>query len=233
MKSILCCLTAVISLAAALVPLSLPISAQNNVESYKFDVGAGLGMSGYLGDANESNLFKHPGFTANVSFRYLANSRFAVRGLFAVATLSGDTSDFDNVFPDGANYKFSSTVYDLGARAEFNFLPYGIGETYKHLSRWTPYLSIGAGAALSSADGTTAVAFTLPMAAGVKWKVRPRFNLAAEFCMTKIFGDKADGIADPYNIKSSFFKNTDWFSTLAVSFSYEFGPRCTVCHRVD
>lgn len=226
-------LSMLVCLVAAFASHPFTVYAADNVESYKFDIGAGLGMSGYLGDANESNLLKHPGFTGNVSFRYLANNRFAVRGLFTVATLSGDTSDFTNVFPDGANYKFTSTVFDLGARAEFNFFAFGIGETYKRLRRWTPYLALGVGVMMSSADGTTGFAFTLPMGVGVKWKVKPRFNLAAEFSMTKIFGDKADGIVDPYNIKSSFFKNTDWFSALTVSFSYEFGPRCTVCHRVD
>nr|WP_302064290.1 hypothetical protein [uncultured Duncaniella sp.] len=34
-------------------------------ETYRFDLGAGIGMSGYLGDANESNLLSHPGFAAD------------------------------------------------------------------------------------------------------------------------------------------------------------------------
>lgn len=224
-----------LSLTAALLlgGGTLSVYGQDDVESYKFDFGAGIGMSGYLGDANESNLFKHPGLDANLSFRYLANSRFAVRALLSVATLSGNSAEMSNVFPDGAVYDFKSTVFDLGARAEFNFFAYGIGETYKRLRRWTPYLTLGVGAALSSCDGTTAVALTLPMGAGVKFKVSRRVNLAAEFTMTKLFGDKADGIQDPYKIKSSFFKNTDWMSALTISFSYEFGPRCVVCHRVD
>ena len=29
---------------------------------YKFDMGVSLGMSGYIGDANSSNPFRHPGF---------------------------------------------------------------------------------------------------------------------------------------------------------------------------
>lgn len=204
-------------------------------ESYKFDIGAGVGMSGYLGDANESNLFHKPGFDGNVSFRWLASNRFALRTMLNVATLSGNTADFENALPGGAQYEFTSTVFDLGARAEFNFLPFGMGETYKQLRRWTPYLAVGVGCALASSDGNSAVAFSLPMAVGVKFKVRPRFNLALEFSMTKVFGDKVDGrdLNDLYTIKSSFLKNTDWFSTLGISFSYEFGPRCVVCHRID
>ena len=204
-------------------------------DTCKFDIGAGLGMSGYLGDANESNMYRHPGFTGNLSFRYLASDRFAVRGMFAASTLSGNTADWDNALPDGRQYSFKSWVYDLQARAEFNFFAFGMGETYKRLRRWTPYLTLGVGCALSSTDGSSAVAFSLPMGAGVKFKVTRRFNLAVEFAMTKVFGDHVDGpdLSDLYTIKSSFFKNTDWYSTLALSFSYEFGPRCVVCHRID
>lgn len=42
-------------------------------------------MSGYLGDANESNLFANPGVGLNASFRYLINSRWALRGLLTAA----------------------------------------------------------------------------------------------------------------------------------------------------
>lgn len=92
---------------------------QESVEEYKFDIGAGLGMSGYLGDANESNLFAHPGVAFNATFRYLINSRWAIRGMLTGASLSGTTADMDNVLPEGKVYEFDSWAYDLGARAEF------------------------------------------------------------------------------------------------------------------
>lgn len=209
--------------------------ATSQVEEYKFDIGVGLGMSGYLGDANESNMFKHPGFTANGSFRYLVNTRWAFRGLLGISTLSGNTAEWDNVLPGNASYEFSSTVYDFGARAEFNFFNYGIGETYKRLRRITPYISLGLGATMSSSGGSSFFALNIPMGIGVKFKVKPRLNLGMEFTMTKVFGDKADSadLTDLYKIKSSFLKNTDWYSGLTISISYEFGRRCVTCHRID
>lgn len=204
-------------------------------ETYRFDLGAGIGMSGYLGDANESNLLAHPGLGGNVSFRYLMNTRFALRGLVNVVSLSGSTADMDNVLPGAAIYDFKSTVYDLQARGEFNFFSYGIGETYKQLSRITPYLALGLGVSLASCDGQSFTAMTIPMAIGVKYKIRPRLNLSLEFAMTKVLGDHADGadLSDLYLIKSSFIKNTDWYSTILLSISYEFGQRCVECHRLD
>lgn len=210
-------------------------SAMAQEESYKFDAGVSLGMSGYLGDANESNLLKHPGLAASLSFRYLANTRFAIRGLFTTASLSGNTADFGYILPDGKHYNFKSQVYDLGARVEFNFFPYGIGETYKKLRRWSPYLALGVGATMASSNGESCFAANIPMALGVKFKLKPRINLGIEFAMTKVFGDKVDGkeLTDLYRIESSALKNTDWYSTILFSITYEFGKRCSTCHYVD
>ena len=232
MRSLLLILTLIAGLS---LPGRTAAQAQASVENYKFDLGAGLGMSGYLGDANESNLFANPGVGLNASFRYLINSRWALRGLLTAASLSGSTADMDNVLPEGKVYDFKSWIYDLGARAEFNFFNYGIGESYKQLSRISPYLSLGLGVAMSRSGDDSFVAMTLPMGFGVKFKLRPRVNLGLEFCMTKVFGDNADSreLKDLYQIKSSFIKNTDWYSTLMFSVSYEFGERCVTCHRID
>ncbi len=222
-------------LLAALILLSAcPSAVAQDVDSYKFDIGVGLGMSGYLGDANESNMFKHPGFAGNISWRYLMDSRWSLRTQLGYRSLSGNTADFDNVLPDHRNYEFSASVFDIGVSGEFNFFSYGIGETYKRLRRWSPFLSLGIGMCLSSCGGSTSAGFIVPMGFGVRYKLRRRINLSAEFVMTKAFTDHVDGkeLSDLYGIKSKFAKNTDWYSGILFSISYEFGPRCTVCNRL-
>ena len=211
------------------------VSAQDLVDSYKFDFGAGLGMSGYLGDANTSNIFAHPGFAGNIGMRYLINSRFAAKAQIEMVQLSGNTADYDNVLPDQAQYSFKSNAYSLLIKGEANFFAYGIGETYKRLRRWTPFVSLGIGATVGSSAGKTTGAFAIPMGFGIKVKIRPRLNFNAEFTMTKTFTDRLDSpeLDDLYQIKSSFLKNTDWYSTLTVGLSYEFGARCVTCHRID
>lgn len=212
---------------------SLPVKAQE--EAYKWDAGLSLGMSGYLGEANSSNLYQHPGFAAALSMRYLIDARWALRGVFTTMSLSGNSADMENVFPGGKTYEFSSQIYDLGVRAEANFFSYGIGETYKKLRRWSPYLAIGVGATLSSVDGDMFIAMNVPMSLGVKFKLRPRLNLGLEWTMTKVFGDNVDGkeLSDIYSIKNSFIRNSDWHSSLMISISYEFGKRCVACYYED
>lgn len=217
-----------------ILTLILAATARAQEETYKFDAGLSAGMSGYVGDAS-SNPFNSPGFYAAGTFRYLWNSRLAIRGLLSMYTLSGDTRDLDTYLPEDRQFTFKSTVTELSARFEFNFFPYGIGETYKRLKRWTPYIAAGIGAAMSSSDGDTFFAPCIPMAVGVKYKIKPRINLGIEFAMTKYFSDHIDSkeLADLPGIKTSFLKNTDWTSAIALSITYEFGKRCVTCHYVD
>lgn len=204
-----------------------------NVAPYKFDFGGSLGMSGYIGEANSTNPFRHPGFTAELGVRYILDTRWAFRASLGMASLSGNTADMKNVLPGGAQYEFTSNVWDLNLRCEFNFFNYGIGETYKRLRRWSPYLALGIGAAMSKSGDTSAFAPTLPMAFGFKYKPRERLNLWIEFSMTKVFSDKVDGLWELNHIKTDFYKSTDWVSRLNVGISYEFGRRCETCHYVD
>ncbi|MDE6333378.1 MAG: porin family protein, partial [Muribaculaceae bacterium] len=208
-----------IIIAAVVVAGCVPVAAQDATAPYKFDLGAGLGMSGYIGDVNSSNPFAHPGFTADLRFGYLIDTRWALRASLGIQGLSGSTEDIANVLPSGELHRsFTSQVYDLGVRGEFNFLPYGIGETYKRLRRWTPYLAAGVGVSMSSSSGNTAAGFSIPMAFGFKFKLKERVNLYAEFSMTKVFNDNIDGkdFADLNHIKTDFYKSTDWFSRLTV-----------------
>lgn len=199
--------------------------------AYLWDAGAALGMSGYIGDAGHS-ICKHPGVSADVSVSYTPNVRWAFGAHAGYTTLSGNTAHWSNALPLPEPYRFDSRVYSLEARAEFNFLPFGIGASYQHLSRWSPYLTAGLGIALADCSGTS-VAPTLPLGAGLKYQATARLKLSVEFTMTKVLSDRVDGLDDPIGIKSSFFKNTDWYSRLALSVSYAWGERCPTCHYVD
>ena len=218
-----------------LIAFSLSSGMAKAQEDYRFDIGGGLGMTGYLGDANTANLWSRPSWDAEILFRYIVNPRWGLKTNFFVGGLSGDSSKMTNVFPDGATYRFSATFYEIGEIAEFNFFNYGIGETYRKLKKFSPYIAAGLGVTAWSVDGKGGAAFTIPLGIGVKYKPSRRVNLGLEFLMKKTFTDRLDGpmLDDPTGIKSSFMKNTDWYSTLTFTVSYEFSKRCAVCNYKD
>ena len=106
--------------------LGLPQGASAQ-EDYRFDAGGGIGMTGYLGDANTANLWSHPGVDGMLLFRYIKSPRIAFKTGFYVGTLSGNSADMTDVLPDGAQFKFSTTFFELSEMFEFNFFNYGIG----------------------------------------------------------------------------------------------------------
>jgi len=208
---------------------TLPVMAQQ----YKYEVGPTLGMTGYLGESNNGNLFKHPSFTVGGIFRYIHNSRWAFKANLNYANIRGDSMYDESWYPDGANYKFSSHLIDLGLTAEFNFLNYGIGPTYKKYKRISPYMVAGVGFVFAICDGHNQASFTIPLGIGVKYKLKDRMSLGFEFTMRKEFSDRIDGSSDLFDIKHSFAKNTDWYSFAMFSVSYEFGKRCIKCNYIE
>ncbi|MCH5217491.1 MAG: outer membrane beta-barrel protein [Muribaculaceae bacterium] len=204
-------------------------------EDYRFDFGAGLGMTGYLGDANTSNLFQNPSWDAELFLRYIINPRLALKTNFYVGGLRGNSEQMTNVFPDNKVFKFTTTFYEIGELFEFNFFEFGIGETYRKLKRITPYITAGLSATMWSVDKSIYGGLTIPLGIGVKYKPSKRLNLGLEFLMKKVFSDRLDGVAgeDLHTIKSSFAKNTDWYSTLTFTVSYEFSKRCATCNYKD
>lgn len=204
-------------------------------EDFRFDIGGGVGMTGYLGDANTSNLWSSPSYDLELLFRYIINPRMALKTNFFFGQLRGDSSKMTNVFPSGENFKFSTDFYEIGELFEFNFLNYGMGETYRNLKKITPYIAAGISLTAWKTGGDNGAALTLPVGLGIKYKPSRRLNLGLEFLMKKTFTDRLDGpvLDDPIGIKSSFMKNTDWYSTLTFSVSYEFSERCAVCNYKD
>ena len=217
----------------ALVALLFAALSGLHAQEYRYEFGPSLGVSGYLGDLNKSNMYKHPGLVAGGIFRYIANSRWAIKGDLLYTGLKGNSDDVQSKFPHDQHYSFSSSVIDLGGQVEFNFLHFGSGPRYKNYKRISPYLTLGLGMSLAFTDGKTGVAMNLPMGVGLKYKLKERLNLGFEFTMRKCFGDNLDGMSDLYGVKHSFAKNTDWYSVAMFTVTYEFSKRCVKCHYVE
>lgn len=206
-------------------------------QEYLYEIGGMLGGSFYMGDANRSTLFKNLNPAASFLFRYNLNFRVAFKADLAWARVSGSTEGLDNVFPNNAQASFQRNIIDMGAQAEFNFFPYSDKYKYLYTKRITPYIAGGLG--LSAAPGNGDLFFSphLSLGTGVKYKLKNRINIGAEFTIRKLFGDgldissDSDLLDDPYDIGSGFLKNRDWYSMLMISVTYDFGLRDCKCNN--
>ena len=72
----------------------------------------------------------------------------------------------------------------------------------------------------------------VPLGLGLKYKVAERLNLGVMWMMHLTGSDGLDDVSDPYGIKSSgLFKNTDCYSTLQLTLTYDIWAKCKTCNN--
>lgn len=221
-----------ITILIALMALTQSATAQDDPE-YRLEVGAGVGMTGYLGDFN-GNLTKNLQPMVSLSGRYVFNPWMALRLNLGYGKTKGSSSDVDTYYPDYAEeaYKFDNTLYDMAVTYEYNFMPYGTGWDYRGAKRFTPFVFGGIGLAYADTPEKGRLAFNIPIGVGVKYKLGERVNLGLEWSMHFTQSDWLDGVKDPYYIKSSgLFKNADCYSALQLTLTYSFSPKCVNCNK--
>ncbi|MBR4921349.1 MAG: porin family protein [Prevotella sp.] len=209
--------------------IAVGLSAQEDPE-YRAEVGGGIGLVSYQGDFN-GNLFKdvQPMFT--ILGRYKFNPRMALAMNISIGKIKGTSRNAKTYYPLTEDIDFNHGLVDVGFRYEYNFWPYGTGREYRGAQRLTPYIYIGLGATFVKPEKTE-VALNLPIGVGVKYKVAERMNLALEWTMHFTGSDMLDGVKDPYGIKSSgIFKNTDCYSHLRLSLTYDLWAKCKTCNN--
>lgn len=208
------------------------VQAQDDPE-YRFEVGAGVGMTGYLGDYNGS-LTRDLQPAASLMGRYNFNPWMALRLNIGFGKLKGSSDDVKTWYVDDKyrNYSFSNSMVDMAAIYEYNFLPYGTGRDYRGAKRLTPFVMGGLGLTMVKTTGKTRAAMILPIGLGVKYKMSERVNIGLEWAVNFSTSDWLDGVKDPYDIQSSgLFKNKDAYQRLQLSLTYSFSARCLNCNK--
>ena len=207
-------------------------AAAQDAPEYRMEVGAGVGSVTYLGDYN-GNLLSNMQPMGSLVAKYRMNPRMAWAVSIGYGSLKGDIRDADTWYPEAERLPstFKNTIIDGGVRFEYNFWAYGTGRDYRGARRVVPFIAAGLGMVHHSGENS-GVTLSLPIGAGVKWKITPRLNLTAEWAMRFTPSDYLDGRSDVYGIKSSgLFKNTDCYSAFQISVTYDLWVRCKTCNN--
>lgn len=206
-------------------------------QEYKYEIGGAAGSSFYMGDANKTRFYLHPGITAAFLVRYNINFHWAVKGNLLAGNISGNTQDSGNFFPFAQQSSFRRTFAELGTHLEFHFFPYSDKYAYLGTKPYTPYLFTGAGVTYATGENEFLNA-NIPLGAGFKYKIKEKMNIGIEFSMRKLFGDDFDvtlhepgwNLNKPFGIGGSPLKNQDWYSITMIYLTWDFGIREDPCH---
>lgn len=196
---------------------------------YAMELGIMAGPNFYMGDANMNGFYKNTTMGAGLMGRYNINPRMALKFDIAYAKIKGDATKEKNVYPElpEQEWAFDNPLVDVGAQYELNFWGYGTGSGYKGHKRLVPYIQMGLG--FTYCDN--ALAMNIPIGAGIKYKLKPRWNIGLDWSMRFTMSDKLDGIEDPYRIKSGFLKNKDSYSMTMFYISYDLCPKYRKCNN--
>lgn len=208
------------------------LRAQEEPE-YRAEIGAGASMVAYQGDLGGA-LFKNMQPMGALVAKYRMNPRMALGFNLGFGKLKGSSENNDSYYPElnDTTIEFSNSLVDAGLKFEYNFWPYGTGREYRGAKTFTPYIAAGIGVTYVDTPAGGVFTTQVPLGLGVKYKLATRLNLALEWTMHFTLSDKLEGVEDPYGIKSSgLFKNTDCYSMLQLSVTYDIWAKCKTCNN--
>lgn len=184
------------------------------------ELGLFGGVGWYNGDLNPGVMFgkdfMKPAF--GISYRKNLNQRYAINTAFTATSLYGDDRLASAVFQHNRNLNFSTRVYELSSRIEFNFLNFdALNPRYP----FSPYIFIGLGMFYfnpttelggnvyelkplqTEGKKYSSVSVCLPFGYGFKWAWSDRLIFYGEWGMRKTYTDYLDNVSGRYPLAGS------------------------------
>ncbi len=136
-----CMMTKYIKKAVVLVTI---IVASHSISAQTMEVGLFGGGSYYLGELNTALHFSETQLAFGLLARFNLNSRWAIKAGYNRGLIKSDDSKNAAIADQGLN--FQTTLNDITAVAEFNFLEYFTGSKKNYFTplyfRWNRFLHI-------------------------------------------------------------------------------------------
>jgi hypothetical protein len=206
-----------------------------SAEGQKHEIGLGVGALNYSGDLSSipNVTMSRPGIMGY--YRFNASPVVSLKASLMLGYLAGKDSNNDAV-GKVRQAEFSDRMSQLAVAFEYNFFDYKY-TSGKRGHRFTPYFTAGLSLfnyeyqkVITTEDIAARYAFNfaIPFGLGLKYRIKSKWNLNAEFIANKTFTDYLDGVSSyptgtPSNTK--YLSNpltSDWFYYLGVSLSYTF-----------
>ncbi len=176
----------------------------------------------YLGDLNQLKNFKNTRPTGSLFLRFNPNNRLNYRLNVTYGNVSGSDAQSTIAYNQNRNLSFSSSITEVSALMEINFIPFVPGDKKKYYA--TPYLiyglglfkmnpkatingntfelqplgTEGQGSPLNSKKKYRLTQFAIPVGIGFKGNLSKRFILGFEFSIRKTFTDYLDDVGGDY-----------------------------------
>ncbi len=198
-----------------LICLMVGIASNSNAQSFftGTEYGLAIGGSQYFGDINDNYGFKYIRPAGGAFTRFHMNPYISVRIAGNYTHVGYDDKWSNNQFNNRRNLNFQSDVIEGIVQAEFNFFRFATGELN---SRFTPYLTLGAGAfyfnpytdyngrrynlreIATEGKRYSNYSFCFPIGMGIKYWIAPGVNFGFEIADRLTTTDYLDDVSATY-----------------------------------
>ncbi|MFW6222392.1 MAG: DUF6089 family protein [Bacteroidota bacterium] len=188
----------------------------------RFDVGGFGGLSYYMGDINQYQLFYSPATSFGGIVDYSFSSRYYLRLSVYDGAIGANDKDFENDYQSNTRKaSFSASLTDLSLQLGFNFLPYN--SVTKQKNNYSFFVSAGLGYTfVGNSENDISPHITIPFGGGIKYNLFERLTVGMEWTYRKTFKDNVDGVESWSNSEyQSSLHNFDWYSFGGLFFTYK------------
>lgn len=193
---------------------------------FEHELGVQAGVANYYGDLNTQFRINGIGPAFTGFWRGNYGYRFALKASLSYMQVSASDASSESMFQKQRNLSFHSSITDINAQIEFNFLKYVKNVYYNEEgSRFTPYLSAGFGVFFFNpqadyngktynlqplgTEGQTDQSYTqigkynlhsfsINYGAGFKYHVRRNLSVGIDFTIRRAFTDYLDDVSGNY-----------------------------------
>ncbi len=226
--------------AYTLIPLFFSFWLISPAQAQRWEIGAGLGTTGYIGDFAPTPHPSTHNLAGTIFVRQNFSPVFALRYGITLGGIRGNAATVNDGYlsryADTLNLSFRTLVTELAVVGEYNFFDYR-NEKYR---KWSPYLFGGIGvfiftpgnpgSPLSPAtelNPALAIQPAIPFGLGAKFVLSRHWNLGVELGARKTFTDYLDNasnvVQSPVGLTGWQRGNpntNDWYYFAGVKLSY-------------
>ncbi|HAP01522.1 MAG TPA: hypothetical protein DCQ93_06305 [Bacteroidetes bacterium] len=150
----------------------------------RYNFGTWLGGSTYFGDLNTNTSFKYTRPAGGLYVRYNFDTRICAKASFSYGGVKGMDSASDNYYQQQRNLSFYSSIWEISAQGEFNFMDYSSSKSNMF---YTPYFLLGAGIFGFDPHAVYGNASYRLQPIGTEGQGYPEYPTAAKYKLTKPF----------------------------------------------
>jgi hypothetical protein len=199
------------------------------VNAQGYEIGIGLGAYNYTGDLQRGLSIKTARPAGTGFVRYNFNNSVSFRGSLTFGKMIGwDERTPIDPFAVRRDASFDIFVFEASGVVEYHFLSWR-EEGYP--IRWTPYFFGGFGlfgiiGAEDKPVDYSDIQPVIPLGAGVKYILNPRWYVGFEFGLRKTFTDYLDNVSEGDNVTKNYQygnqHDTDMYYYGGFSITYSF-----------